>query len=123
MPVDAGVWLAGAECADVRKEIPGNDAFLGLSQVRRQRGWGAARRKASRLLCGQLAAAGYRVLAVDLDVSGNLALDLGYANDPRHDQAKSLVRAVWDDEALQVIADVRPNLDVLPGGRHLELLR
>lgn len=71
---------------------------------------------------GQLALAGYRVLAIDLDLSGNLALDLGYGTEPDNDGGKSVVDAVWNDGPLQVISGVRENLDVIPGGRHLEML-
>lgn len=76
----------------------------------------------------QLALAGYRVLLVDLDLQGNLAPDLGHSStDEGNDQGMGLVDAVWkgaSDESisLQVISDVRENLDVLPGGRHLEVL-
>lgn len=71
---------------------------------------------------GQLATAGYKVLAADLDLSGNLSLDLGYGREPQNDGGKSVVDAVWNDGPLNVIRDVRENLDVIAGGRHLEML-
>lgn len=83
---------------------------------------GVGKTSISANLSGQFAAGKYRVLAVDLDVSGNLALDLGYTSDPRDDQARSVLEAVWDGKPLQVIPEVRPGLDVLPGGRNLEML-
>ncbi|MCO7220830.1 ParA family protein [Klenkia sp. PcliD-1-E] len=73
-------------------------------------------------ISGQLARAGYSVLAVDLDLSGNLKLDLGYVGDPLDDDGKGVVDAVWQGQALPVITNVRENLDVVPGGRHLEML-
>lgn len=73
-------------------------------------------------LSGQLARAGYRVLAVDLDLSGNLKLDLGYVDHPLDDEGKGTVEAVWSGSPLNVIPGVRDNLDVVPGGRHLEML-
>ncbi len=71
---------------------------------------------------GQLAQAGYKVLAVDLDLSGNLKLDLGYVDDPKDDDGTGLVDSVWRGGPMPVISSVRPNLDVVPGGRHLEML-
>lgn len=73
-------------------------------------------------VAGQLAMHGYRVLAVDLDLSGNLNLDLGYHSNEQDDAGKGLVEAIWDSKPLHVIQDVRPGLDVIPGGRHLEML-
>lgn len=73
-------------------------------------------------LAGQLACAGYRMLVADLDLSGNLALDLGYAGDADNDGGKSVVDAIWNDGPLTVLHGVRKNLDVVPGGRHLEML-
>ncbi len=73
-------------------------------------------------VAGQLAAAGYRVLAADLDLSGNLKLDLGYVGHEGDDDGKGLVDAIWSDGEVPVLKDVRANLDVIPGGRHLEML-
>jgi cellulose biosynthesis protein BcsQ len=73
-------------------------------------------------LAGQLAGAGYRVLAADLDLSGNLQLDLGYVKNPLNDEGKALVSSIWDDGELPVIKNVRENLDVIAGGKHLEML-
>lgn len=73
-------------------------------------------------VAGQLAAVGYRVLAVDLDLSGNLKLDLGYVDHEGDDAGKGVVDAIFYDSALPVLRDVRGNLDVIPGGKHLEML-
>lgn len=71
---------------------------------------------------GQLARAGYRVLAADLDLSGNLKLDLGYVGHAQDDEGKGVLEAIWYDKPLPIIGRVRDNLDVIPGGRHLEML-
>jgi cellulose biosynthesis protein BcsQ len=73
-------------------------------------------------VAGQLAQAGYKVLAVDIDLSGNLSLDLGYVGDAKDDGGQGMVDAVWRSNPMPLIADVRPSLDVVPGGRHLEML-
>ncbi len=61
---------------------------------------------------GLAAAAGHRVLAVDLDQQGNLARDLGY---PVAD-GEQLLDALEGRAELPVLQTVRPNLDVVPGG-------
>lgn len=71
-------------------------------------------------IAGQLALAGYRVLAVDLDLSGNLGLDLGYLTDERADEGLGTFNAVNMGSEFTIIQDVRPGLDVIPGGRRLE---
>ena len=62
------------------------------------------------------------VLAVDLDRQGNLQKDLGYREDDRHDQGEMLFRALTDDDRHlePVLTEVRPNLDVIPGGEQIE---
>ena len=70
---------------------------------------------------GILANSGWRVLAVDLDRQGNLQKDLGYRDDPRHDHGEMLFAALTGELDLSpVLTDVRPNLDVIPGGERLE---
>jgi chromosome partitioning protein len=58
------------------------------------------------------AAAGLRVLIIDLDQQGNVARDLGFAPDT----GDSLSNALVTGSALPILKDVRPNLDVVPGG-------
>lgn len=70
-------------------------------------------------LGGQAAASGRRVLLVDLDPQGNTVEDLGYVND---DHGASLVRAVMAGTPVRILHDVRPRLDVVPGGEHLNEL-
>ena len=73
-------------------------------------------------VAGCLAQSGMRVLAVDLDISGNLKLDLGMVNADQDDAGKGIVDAVWNGSRLPVVPDVRPNLDFVFGGRGLEML-
>lgn len=64
---------------------------------------------------GLLAAAGYRVLLVDLDLQGNLGRDLGYPSD----RGRALFDAFLGEGELPLLTDVRPNLDVVPGGQRI----
>ncbi|TFC83398.1 ParA family protein [Cryobacterium sp. TMT1-21] len=61
---------------------------------------------------GLAAAAGVRTLIVDLDPQGNIARDLGFP--PSDGQA--LFNAFATGGSLPVLKDIRPNLDVVPGG-------
>jgi chromosome partitioning protein len=62
---------------------------------------------------GALAAAdGLNVLVVDLDQQGNTARDLGFAPD----DGEQLSRALVAGSDLPLIKNIRPNLDVVPGG-------
>lgn len=70
-------------------------------------------------LAGLVAASDYRVLAIDLDPQGNLALDLGYDGD----NGASLAGAVGMGLRPTVLTDVRPGLDVIAGGRLLSNVR
>lgn len=63
-------------------------------------------------VAGLAALAGHRVLAVDLDQQGNLARDLGY--DPS--DGEQLLQAFVGGRPVPVLKDVRPGLDVVPGG-------
>ena len=71
---------------------------------------------------GQLARGGFRVLVVDLDVSGNVKLDFGLVDHPDQDDGRGLVDAVWSNKPLHLIKDARPDVDVVPGGNSLEIL-
>lgn len=73
-------------------------------------------------VAGCLADSGMRVLAVDLDVSGNLKLDFGLLGSPHDDAGKGIVDAVWNATPLPIVREVRPNLDFVFGGRALEVL-
>jgi len=74
-------------------------------------------------LAGQIAAAGYRVLALDLNRQANLADDLGYRGDPSVDDGGAgLVTALMEQTPFKPVTGVRPNLDVVPGGTRLSML-
>jgi chromosome partitioning protein len=73
-------------------------------------------------VAGLAAAAGYRILAVDLDPQGNLGRDLGYSDvggAPEPGEAP-LLAALAGHTPLQPLTSVRNNLDVVPGGEALE---
>lgn len=63
-------------------------------------------------VAGLAAGAGHRVLAVDLDQQGNLARDLGY----EPGDGEQLLQAFIAGLPVPVVKDVRPGLDVVPGG-------
>ena len=67
-----------------------------------------------------LAASGYRVLLVDMDPQGNLAEDLGYTGTAIDDAGHALAASLTFGGPLAPSPDVRPNLDVLIGGHHLD---
>ena len=67
-------------------------------------------------LGGLLAAAGWRVLLIDLDPQNNLARHLGVIE--RSDDGRNLFAAVTDDVPLRPLRDVRPGLDLVPAGEH-----
>lgn len=71
-------------------------------------------------LAGLYAAAGYRTLAIDLDPQGNLGDDLGYLGAGLSDSGEELVNALRARRPFAPVRDVRPGLDVLPGGPALE---
>ena len=68
-----------------------------------------------------VAAAGHRVLTVDLDTRADLGFDLGYRGDPaRDDEGRGLCDALLNDAPLKPAPSSHPALDVLAGGRHLD---
>lgn len=72
-------------------------------------------------LAGQAAASGYRVLVVDLNRQANLALDLGYRGvEGVDDEGDGLLTALMRGRPVPVAKDIRPGLDVVAGGEHLE---
>lgn len=74
-------------------------------------------------LAGLAALAQWRVLLVDFDPQGNDGHLLGYTWDGRTDHGQHLVDALTGAATLQpVLRDVRPNLDVIPGGSALDTL-
>jgi cellulose biosynthesis protein BcsQ len=79
---------------------------------------GVGKTSTTAALAVQLAEAGLHVLAVDLDPQGDLADDLGYI--ARSDLGENLMSAVLTGRPLTPLTGVRPGLDVVPGGAHLE---
>lgn len=71
-------------------------------------------------LSGLLAAAGWRTLAVDLDPQGDLGWDLGYHHTDRSDGGTNLAAALRGEATPAPLRDIRPGLDVLPGGLAVE---
>jgi chromosome partitioning protein len=65
-------------------------------------------------LSGLAANSGWSVLCVDLDPQGNLATDLGCLEGS--DGGEGLLQAVADGKPLIPLEQVRPGLDVVPGG-------
>lgn len=70
-------------------------------------------------VAGMVAAANRRVLVVDADQQANVSTsDLGVAGD----RGRSLAMALQYAEPLEPVRDVRPGLDVIPGGASLALV-
>ncbi|MEW9552617.1 ParA family protein [Nonomuraea sp. NPDC050783] len=87
---------------------------------------GAGKTTTTANITAQLAAALHaagsakRVLAIDLDPQGNLGLDLGHQGKPGDDEGQSVIDVVEGSGELRIIRDVRPQLDVVPGGKMLK---
>lgn len=69
---------------------------------------------------GLLAVSGWRVLLVDFDPQGNLGLDLGYRHTTQDDEGLAMAQSLLFEVPLQPITNIRPGLDVVPGGAHLD---
>lgn len=63
-------------------------------------------------VAGLAAAAGHRTLIVDLDQQGNVARDLGF----QPSNGKALFTSLVTEAPLPIEREVRPGLDVVPGG-------
>jgi chromosome partitioning protein len=79
---------------------------------------GCGKTSLSSNLAGLAAAGGLRVLLVELDAQGNANRDLGTMS--RSDRGEGLARALADGTTLGVLGEVRPNLDLVPGGPETE---
>lgn len=72
-------------------------------------------------VAGQMAAGGLKVLVVDLDKSGSLAIPLGMTG--QGDDGRGIVDALAGRRPdLEVFEEVRDNLDWIPGGTELAAL-
>jgi chromosome partitioning protein len=67
-------------------------------------------------LAALVASDGARVLLIDLNGQGNVAQVLGFANTPVDDKGRNLFSAVTAGTELVPARNIRPNLDVVPGG-------
>ena len=71
-------------------------------------------------IAGLAAASGWHTLAIDLDPQGNLARDLGVLDEA--DDGTNLHHTITNRAALEPLRDVRPGLDLAPGGPALDNL-
>lgn len=72
-------------------------------------------------VAGLAAQAGMRTLLIDLDSQANLGFDLGYADSENADGGAHMVQTLVAKGTLTpVLTNVRPNLDVIPGGGELD---
>lgn len=72
-------------------------------------------------VAGLAAQAGMRTLLIDLDSQANLGFDLGYADSENADGGAHMVQTLVAKGTLTpVLTNVRPNLDVIPGGSELD---
>src|SRR3546814_11051862 len=72
-------------------------------------------------VAGLAAQAGWRTLLIDLDSQANLGHDLGFSEAEGADNGAHLVNTLVTGGTLTpVLAGVRPNLDVIPGGSKLD---
>jgi chromosome partitioning protein len=67
-------------------------------------------------IAGVAAVSGYRVLVVDLDPQTNTSNDFGYEKTPYADR---LLATLTLNQELPILRDIRPGLDVVPGGKNL----
>lgn len=61
-----------------------------------------------------------RVLLIQLDKQGDIGLDLGTKGKPGDDNGASIAHVVMGTGKLNVVRDVRPQLDLVPGGSHVK---
>ncbi|MFP5070916.1 ParA family protein [Pseudonocardia nantongensis] len=71
-------------------------------------------------LAGQLAAAGFACLLVDLNRQANVARDLGYRDTASDDHGRNLFDAITGRGVLEPVPGIRAGLDVAPGGIELD---
>src|SRR5450759_2318842 len=82
---------------------------------------GAGKTSVTANVAGLVANSGFRVLVVDMDPQGNLAEDFGYTGSDIDDEGQALSAALAFGQPVRPVENVRPNLDVLIGGHHLDV--
>lgn len=81
---------------------------------------GAGKTSTAANCAGLAAAAGWRVLFIELDPQGNAGRDFGYRADGKGDDGHELYDAMLNERPLRpTLRSYRENLDVLPGGSKL----
>jgi cellulose biosynthesis protein BcsQ len=100
-------------------DIDRNEALARVVTLVNEKG-GVGKTSIAANLAGQLAAAGYACLLVDLNRQANLADDLGFRGTDIDDEGEGLCQALMRREPPHMAKGVRPNLDVVPGGTQLE---
>jgi cellulose biosynthesis protein BcsQ len=80
---------------------------------------GVGKTSTSAHLGALVASDGARTLLIDLNGQGNCAQLLGFANTEQDDKGRNLFSAVTAGASLKPVHDVRPNLDVVPGGPYV----
>lgn len=73
-------------------------------------------------LAGSLTKEGMRVLVVDLDRSGAMAIHLGVRGSEGDDRGKGVFDSIWSGDPLPVKVGVKPNLDFIFGGKLLAMI-
>lgn len=81
---------------------------------------GAGKTSVTANVAGLVANSGFRVLVVDMDPQGNLGEDFGYTETESDDHGQGLAAALAFGQPGRPLEGVRPNLDVLVGGHHLD---
>ncbi|WP_331738684.1 AAA family ATPase [Embleya sp. NBC_00896] len=77
----------------------------------------------AQVFCREAAAQGVeplRTLHIDLNKQGNSRQDFGIKGTALDDDGWNLYKAIIDGEPLVPIRDVRPGLDLVPGGKYLQ---
>jgi chromosome partitioning protein len=71
-------------------------------------------------LAAMFAANGHKTLTIDLDPQGDLGVDFGLRGLGLGDDGLSMARSAMTGERPEPLTEVRPSLDVVAGGAHLE---
>lgn len=97
---------------------PSTDSLARVIAVVNEKG-GVGKTSLVANLGGQFAAADYRCLLVDLNRQANLADDLGFRDGKGDDHGAGLLLSLVAATPVTPLREVRPGLDVTPGGSRL----